>query len=137
MAQKVTIGSQHADESGVITYINDFDVSIVKRIYFIENRDAEFIRGWQGHKIEQRWFTVVRGSFLIKLIKIDDWIAPSTTLEQECFTLSPENLLTLHIPQGFVTSIQSLEENSKLMVLADYFSGEIQDDFRFAVDYFK
>jgi len=45
MAQKVTIVSQHADERGVITYNNGFDVSIVKRIYFIENRDTEFIRG--------------------------------------------------------------------------------------------
>lgn len=137
MTQKVTIGSQHADERGVITYNNDFDVSIVKRIYFIENRDIEFIRGWQGHKIVQRWFTVVRGSFLLKLIKIDDWKCPTTTLEQEIFTLSFENMAVLHVPQGYVTSIQSLEENSKLMAMADYLMGEIQDEYRFAVHYFN
>jgi len=69
MAQKVTIGSQHADESGVITYINDFDVSIVKRIYFIENNEINFIRAWQGHKIEQRWFSAVSGTFRIQSLR--------------------------------------------------------------------
>ena len=46
-------------------------------------------------------------------------------------------MAVLHVPQGYVTSIQSLEENSKLMAMADYLMGEIQDEYRFAVDYFN
>ncbi len=74
-------GNSHADDRGVLHFNNDFNAFGVKRIYTIQNRDTEFVRGWQGHKIEQRWFSVVQGSFKIFLIAIDDWNAPSTDLD--------------------------------------------------------
>ena len=36
----------------------------------------------------------------------------------------------------FISRIQSLEENSKLLVMGDYLLGEIQDEYRFEVNYF-
>ena len=30
-------------------------------------------RRWQGHKVEQRWFSAMNGIFEIELIKVDDW----------------------------------------------------------------
>jgi dTDP-4-dehydrorhamnose 3,5-epimerase-like enzyme len=137
MLPKVIQGNHFSDERGTLIYNNEFDASLVKRIYFIENKNVDFIRAWQGHKIEQRWFTAVRGSFLIRIIAIDNWESPSVFLEKERFVLSSDNFLVLHISQGYVSSIQSLEESSKLMVMADYVLGGIQDEFRFDIDYFK
>ena len=137
MDLKLVIGNRFADSRGVLAYNNDFDASAVKRIYFIENVDTNFVRAWQGHKIEQRWFTAVSGSFEIRIIAIDDWDSPSVHLKQEVFTLVPDNLNVLQIPSGHITSIQALEENSKLMVMADYLMGENNDEQRFLPDYFQ
>jgi hypothetical protein len=43
----------------------------------------------------------------------------------------------LHIPQGYISSIQALEPEAKLLVMADYLLGEINDEYRFDADYFK
>jgi hypothetical protein len=40
-------------------YNNDFDFSEIKKMYTIENSSIEFIRVWQGHRIEQRWFSAL------------------------------------------------------------------------------
>jgi hypothetical protein len=64
-------------------------LAFVKRLYTIQNIDTVFIKSWQGHKVEQRWFSVVQGSFKIILIAIDDWVRPSLNLEQYHFILTP------------------------------------------------
>lgn len=129
-------GNRHQDERGSLCFNNDFKAFGIKRIYTLENADTQFIRGWQGHKIEQRWFSSVVGSFKIKLVGIDNWDNPSRDLPVLEFILSAENLDVLHVPQNYASSIQSLEENSKLLVFADFELGEIQDEYRFASDYF-
>lgn len=130
-------GKKHQDERGIITYNNDFDASTIKRIYTIENRSIDFIRGWQGHQIEQRWFACTKGSFEISVIEIDDFENPSKDLMVKKYQLNDERLTYLHVPSGCVTAIQSKEENSKLLVLSDYGLGEISDEFRYNLDYFK
>lgn len=129
-------GNKHEDIRGIITYNNEFDASLVKRIYTIENNSTEFIRGWQGHKVEQRWFACMHGSFEIALIEVDDFKNPSRDLTISKYILSSETLTYLHVRAGFITSIKSLEEGSKLLVLADYGIGEIDDEYRFELDYF-
>ena len=136
MDPKIIQGNSHSDYRGLLLYNNDFDATEVKRIYTIENKDSKFIRGWQGHKIEQRWFSVIQGSFIIKLIKIDNWKTPSKNILQLTFKLKSTQLDILHVPSGFISSIQSLEENSKLLVMADNHMGEIKDEYRFETDYF-
>jgi dTDP-4-dehydrorhamnose 3,5-epimerase-like enzyme len=130
-------GNSHADERGVLQFNNDFNALGVKRIYTIENRDTAFVRGWQGHKIEQRWFSAVQGSFKIVLIAIDDWVKPSTDLVQHHFILDSLKMDILHVPQGYVSSIQALEESSKLLLMSDYLLGEIVDEYRYDINYFK
>ena len=129
-------GAVHTDERGNLFYNNDFDASLVKRMYVIENKNSSFIRGWQGHKMEQRWFSVIKGSFKIILIQIDNWEQPNKYLKPQEFIISAETLDVLHIPNGYVSSIQSIEDDSKLLVMADYLLGEIKDEYRFEVDYF-
>lgn len=137
MTPKIITGGAHSDSRGILRFNNSFDVTTIKRIYLIENNETTFVRGWQGHRIEQRWFSVLQGSFKIELIAIDDWGSPSKELERFSFIVHAEKLDVLHVPPGYVSSIQSLEEEAKLLVMADYLLGEIQDEYRFDIDYFK
>ena len=54
MEPKVINGNCHKDARGPLMYNNDFDLTSIKRVYFIENANTEITRGWQGHRIEQR-----------------------------------------------------------------------------------
>ena len=133
---KIIKGGQHTDNRGQLCYNNDFDLSEVKRIYTIENQSTEVIRGWQGHKVERRWFAAVQGMFEIRLIAIDNWDNPSK--KSKCFTfkVASETLDVLCVPSGYVNSIRTLKKGSKLLVMADYLLGEVIDEYRFDIDYF-
>ncbi|MBF8457194.1 WxcM-like domain-containing protein [Kaistella sp. G5-32] len=137
MEPTIIKGNHFKDDRGTVIFNNDFNALGIKRVYTLENNSTDFARCWQGHKIEQRWFSAISGSFTIKLIEIDLWENPSKDLKVLEFVLSAENLDVLHIPKGFVTSIQADEEQSKLLVFADYELGEIKDEFRFPADYFN
>lgn len=129
-------GNKHIDERGIITYNNDFDASQIKRIYTIENHSIDFVRGWQGHQVEQRWFAAMKGTFEIAVIQVDNFDNPSLHLPIETFNLTDEMLTYLHVPAGCITAIQAKEEESKLLVLADYALGEVQDEYRYPLAYF-
>ena len=137
MDLNLIVGNCHSDERGFLFYNNHFDASLIKRIYIIENKTNAFFRGWQGHQIEQRWFSAISGKFKIELIEIDNWESPSKDLNINSFVIESDKLDILHVPSGYVTSIQSLGPASKLLVMADYLLGEIKDEFRFDIDYFK
>ena len=130
-------GGNHKDERGILNFNNDFDMSQVKRMYLIENVDTFFKRGWQGHKIEQRWFSAIIGKFKIEVIKIDDWENPSKKLEKTTFEISSKNTDVLYIPSGYVTGIQSIIKYSKLLVMSDYKLGTISDDYKYPLDFFN
>lgn len=132
----ITVGNRHQDNRGSITYNNEFDASIIKRIYTIENHSVDFVRGWQGHKIEQRWFAAMKGTFEISVIQVDDFVNPSKDLTIDKYELTDKELTYLHIPKGCITAIQSKEEGSKLLVLSDYALGEVQDEYRFPLEFF-
>lgn len=137
MEPKIIKGSHNQDARGTVFYNNEFNASSIKRVYALENCSTDFIRAWQGHQIEQRWFSAIIGSFRIKLIKIDRWENPSVDLETTEFVLTADHMDILHVPKGYVSSIQALEEQSKLLLFADYLLGEINDEYRFSQDYFK
>jgi dTDP-4-dehydrorhamnose 3,5-epimerase-like enzyme len=129
-------GNYYQDDRGQLFYNNDFDTSCIKRIYVIENHSVDFIRAWQGHKVEQRWFSAIQGSFKIQLIAVDNWDTPCENLPRIEYHLHSEKLDILHIPAGYISSIQALEEKSKLVVMSDYHLGELNDEFRYPSDYF-
>ena len=133
---KLIKGKIHKDNRGNLSYNNDFDAKAIKRIYIIENHNTLIIRAWQGHKIEQRWFSVVTGIFKISLIKIDNWDNPTKNLKSQEYILSSDTLDILHIPNGYISSIQALEKSSKLLVMADHLLGEIIDEYRYPQYYF-
>lgn len=137
MKPELILGGKYADFRGALLHNNNFDCSLVKRIYVIENVDTSFMRGWQGHKVQQRWFTAMQGSFKIQLIKIDVWECPSKKTNVDSYIIDSEKLDILHIPKGYITSIQSLSDKSRLLVMADYSLNEISDEFKFPLDYFE
>ena len=53
------------------------------------------------------------------------------------YKINAANLDVLNVPKGHITCIQALEEESKLIAMSDYLLGEIQDEYRFPLDYFK
>lgn len=137
MNPKLIPGGSHSDNRGRIGFNNDFDASDIKRMYTIENDSTSFIRAWQGHAIERRWFSVIKGSFEIKLVQIDNWENPDKNAEVYSTILNDKNLDFLCVPNGYINSIQALEEDSKLLVMSDYILGEVNDEYRFDLNYFE
>lgn len=113
-------GGSASDERGEIRFVNNFDMSLVKRFYIITNRSTEIIRGWRGHKIEDRWFFVIEGSFKVDLVYINDWSNPSRDLNVISFTIHANDNKVLHIPKGYATTFQQEVDNSKLLVFANF-----------------
>lgn len=85
------------DERGGIRFVNDFDMTPIKRFYIIKNADTTLVRGWRGHRIEQRWFYALSGSFSVAIVKIDNWESPSPTLVVENFILTANDHQVLFI----------------------------------------
>lgn len=138
MTSKPTIikGKVFSDERGSLRFVNGFDFSDVKRFYTIQNKSTEIIRAWQGHKIENKYFFVSSGSFLICCVKIDDWKKPSKDLLVEKFMLLAGDSQILMVPAGYANGIKALEENSKLLVFSsNSLEDAKEDDYRYPADW--
>ncbi|MDH5828689.1 WxcM-like domain-containing protein [Sphingobacterium faecium] len=130
-------GGVAQDERGQIRFVNDFDMTDIKRFYIIKNIDTSFIRGWRGHRIEQRWLYAISGAFSIDIVKIDDWTSPFRGLNVENRIVDSADLQVLHIAAGYATAIRALEEGSELLVYSDYpVSHAPLDNYTFPLDYF-
>lgn len=135
---KSIAGGVAKDHRGQIRFVNDFDMAQVKRFYIIKNADTDLIRGWRAHRIEQRWFYVLSGSFALDLIQIDNWENASPDLPVEKRILKAEEHEVLHVPVGYGTAFQALEPESELLVFADYgIENAKNDNYTWPVDYFK
>nr|WP_315161307.1 WxcM-like domain-containing protein [uncultured Flavobacterium sp.] len=125
-------GGSYQDERGKLTFVNDFNLSQVKRYYIIEHTDVSVVRAWQGHKKEQKWFQVISGRFLVSVIQPDNWENPSKNIEPETFILEATENKVLHIPGGFANGFKALEPNSRVIVFSDFSLEEsVNDNFRF------
>lgn len=137
LAPKIIPGGRHEDLRGVLGFNNSFDMTAVKRLYTISNTIQSPNRGWQGHKVESRWFSSLLGSFEIALIAIDNWDNPPRNSVKLKFMLQDHSCDVLHIPPGYVSCIKMLDNHSKLLVFSDYTLGEINDEFRYDINHFK
>jgi len=125
------------DERGQIRFVNAFDMSAVKRFYIIRNSDVELIRGWRGHRVEQRWFYVLSGSFEINIVKIDNWDNPARNLTVDKIIVKAEDLQVLHMKAGYATAIRATEPDAELLVFGDYgIEYAPQDDYTWEMDFF-
>lgn len=129
---EVIAGDIFSDERGKIAHVNGFRFGKIKRFYIIEHPDTAVIRAWQGHRIEQKWFYVVKGSFCVAWVKIDDWEHPSDTLQAEHQILRENDSKILHIPNEYANGLKALEAGSKILVFSDMeVEASIQHKFRY------
>jgi dTDP-4-dehydrorhamnose 3,5-epimerase-like enzyme len=121
-------GGIFSDNRGKLSHVNEFNMSLVKRFYAVENCRENPVRAWQAHQKESKWFFVVKGSFLIGLVQPDNWENPSPNLHMEKIILSETESKVLYIPPGYANGVKALEENSKLMVFSNFTIQEAAND---------
>ncbi len=125
-------GESFLDDRGSIRFFNSFEMLPIRRFYEICPANTSFFRGWQGHIFEKKWFYCQQGTISIHLIKVDNFEKPSNELLPEVIVLKAEIPQILEIPGGYVTGIQAIAENSRLMVFANFSLDESKsDDFRY------
>ncbi len=129
---KLIEGGVFSDDRGTLQFVNDFNMTAIKRMYFTTHPLIETVRAWQGHKVESRWFFCVKGAFKVKLIKIDDWETPSDNCEVFEYELCSNTPQVLYMPKGFANGFKATQEHSKLMILSNFELGETEGDhYRF------
>ncbi len=131
-------GGLHVDSRGTVTFVNNFDFKGVDRFYTIRAHRSHEPRGWRGHRVEHKWFTVLQGTVLLAVVKPDDWTLPASNLHVERFILSEAKPQILCVPAGHATGSMALSENAILLVFS---SGTIEhakkDNYLFPLDTWK
>lgn len=123
-------GEVFADDRGYLRFINDFDMSSVKRFYQVENHAKFFVRAWHGHRKEAKYVYVASGSALIGAVKLDDEDA-----EPSRCVLSASKPGVLHIPPGYANGFMNLEDNTIVQFFSTTTIEESKgDDIRFPYD---
>jgi dTDP-4-dehydrorhamnose 3,5-epimerase len=112
-------GDFFIDHRGIMRFVNDFKCEGVRRFYFIKHPDVSFVRAWQGHQFERKWFYPITGSFVIAWVKIDDFENPSLGLVPEHHIIEAGKSELVSIPAGYANGIKALEPNSELMIFSD------------------
>lgn len=117
---KYFLGDSFTDERGTIRFTNEFNLPNIKRFYTIEHHNTQVIRAWQGHEIETKYFSVLKGKFVVAWVEIDNFNNPSKKLEAEYKILGAYKPGVLHIPPGFANGLRALEPNSIIAVFSDF-----------------
>ena len=125
------------DHRGYVEFYNELKLDYYKRFYIVSNPIEGTVRAWHGHKIEGKLIKVLKGEFLICLVKVDNWDQPSKNLEILEYKLN-ENSGLLYVPSGYANGAINLNSDSKVM----YFSSlvledSINDDYRFDSKYWN
>ena len=125
------------DHRGYVEFYNELKLDYYKRFYIVSNPIEGTVRAWHGHKIEEKLIKVLKGEFLICLVKVDNWDQPSKNLEILEYKLN-ENSGLLYVPSGYANGAINLNSDSKIM----YFSSlvledSINDDYRFDSKYWN
>jgi dTDP-4-dehydrorhamnose 3,5-epimerase len=134
MAQKPTIikGGTFSDDRGSMRFVNDFHFNDVRRFYIIKHPNIDFIRAWQGHQFEKKYFYPIAGSFVIAWVKIDDFENPSQNLVPEYIFLSSKKSEILSVPKGYANGLKALEPNSEILVFSDmYLDDSLGENIRY------
>ena len=125
-------GNTFSDDRGKLNFLNAFDMSE------IVPANKNVIRAWQGHQNEKKWFYCNSGSFVVNLVKIDDFKNPSRALVPERFEISADKTAVLELSGGYATGFKATEDNSKLMVFSNFnLEQSKEDDIRFPLDTWK
>ena len=119
-------GKIFADDRGYfLPFIDNKEVD-VRRIYSVVNPVRGTIRGFHLHKMEWKYFTIVKGS--AKFVAIN----PDKPEEKYIFVGSQRKPVIISIPPGYANGWMSLEDNTILMCASTATTEEsLADDKRF------
>lgn len=138
MKTKIFIGDMSVDDRGSVSFVNDFDFSMVKRFYQVENHSSNFIRAWHGHKIEGKYVYVASGTILLGVVKIDNWETPSINSNVEKYVLTSLKPRVMWIPPGYANGFKTLTDSTKVIFFSTTSLEDSQgDDFRYPHDYWN
>lgn len=131
----IIVGAVHQDERGSLQYVNEELPGNYRRFYVITHPHTQIVRAWQGHKIEEKSFLVLKGTFIIAVVQPQNFENPSASEKPEIFTMKKEDNLFLKVPGGCYTGIKACIPDSELLVLSDSILEHSQkDDFRLSAD---
>jgi len=131
-------GGIAVDDRGALSFVNDFDMTSVKRFYQVRNHQSGFIRAWHAHKKEGKFVYVARGAAIVGAVKIDDWESPSKNMEVHRYILSSEKPSVLWIPPGYANGFKTLTDESEIIFFSTSTLEESKgDDIRYAADYWN
>jgi WxcM-like, C-terminal len=124
-------GESFTDNRGRLEFVNEENPGHYRRFYLMNHADTKIVRAWQGHKIEEKGFYVIKGSFIIAVVNPENFEHPNDEEKPEIFRLDLEGKLFLRVPGGNYTGIKALEPDSTLLVLSGMdFAGSKKDDYR-------
>lgn len=102
---------------------------IFKRCYLINNNQKGVVRGFHGHRNENKLFFVPRGSFKFIIMGMD-------CHEWKEYVLSAAVPKLLFVPGGYYNSFVSLTEDALLMTFSSASMEEsVKDDTRLPYDF--
>lgn len=104
-------GGSHTDNKGTLRFVNEYDLTDVRRFYTIKHPDSSIIRAWQGHEKETNWFFPLQGNFVVAWVKIDDFDNPSDNLKAEYQILKFDEAKVVCVPNGYANGLKALKSN--------------------------
>ena len=131
MKATLITGNTFTDHRGILRYVNENSPGYFCRFYIITHTDINVVRAWQGHKIEEKAFYVISGSFTIAVVQPQNFDVLSDNETPVFFNLSEDNGQFLRVPGGCYTGIKASTLNATLLVLSSLdIEKSKADDFR-------
>ena len=126
------------DDRGELIFCNNFDMKKVKRFYHISNFSTPFVRAWHGHKIENKYIMITKGSALVAAVQVDNWKKPSKSLNIKTFLLNDKKPKLLFIPGGYAHGYKTLLPDTRLVIFSTATLKEsLKDDYRYEAYYWN
>lgn len=131
MKTTLSIGNTFTDHRGILRFVNEINPGYFCRFYLITHPQVDIIRAWQGHKIEEKAFYVISGSFTIAVVQPLNFDYLSDEEIPEIYNLNEDKGQLLRVPGGSFTGIKATAANATLLVLSSLNVNESkEDDFR-------
>jgi len=134
---KIINGNIFLDDRGELTFNNSFKFRSIKRFYTVTNHSNNFVRAWHGHQKEEKYFLCTEGSFMVGVVKIDNFQKPSKKLEVKKFFLT-NNGCILYVPSGYANGFINFTLENKLIIFSNMdLEASMNDDYRYDYDYWN
>ena len=113
-------GGLFNDERGRISFVNSFAFLDIKRFYIVQNKGINFLRGWNFHRTESKFFYALIGVFKIGIVEAgSDGQLPDRNHKPQFFILEASRPSILAIPPMHANMVINLTEGAQLLIFSD------------------